>query len=288
MMRSSRYQGKKLKKQPRMRRNTTQGTHGVAKIRVPSAAKKRKLRNDPRIKVPLEVLRNLAFSPRWMSSLLLGVSLWALVTIGYNETFYLSVIPVQGARSITQTEIIETSGLQGSHIFAADPLDAANRIKAIPGVISATVTLRWPNEVNIEIGEDTPVAIWKEKDQIYWINKDGQLLPARTAVTGLLIIESEVTRRRTDDSFVDKSIIDGALQLKKLRSNIEHLYYHPQTGLSYQDGRGWRGHFGVGLDMEQKIIVYEAIVEKLVQQGRQISYISVMNYTKPFYKANSF
>ncbi len=289
MMRSSRYHRKKLRKQPRMRRLEAEGPLGVPKVQVPSAAKKRKRRNDPRIQVPLEFIRTVAFTPRWMSLVLVAVSVWALVLIGQNETFYLSVIPVRGAKSITQTEIIETSGLEGSHVFAANPEEAASRIKDIPGVISATVTLRWPNKVNIEVREDTPVAIWKHGGNIFWINREGKLLPARTAATGLLVIESEESLRTTkDSSFVAEPIIDGALQLKELRPNIEHLFFRPETGLSYQDGRGWRGHFGTGSDMEQKLVVYETIVDELLKQGRHISYISVRNQTKPFYKAEPF
>ena len=272
-----------------MRRSSTNTPPGVRKILVPSAAKKRKRRNDPRINVPLEFIRKVAFTPRWLSMTLLAVSIWALVMIGQNDSFFLSVIPVQGARSITQTEIIETSGLEGSHVFAANPLEAANNIKAIPGVISATVTLRWPNEVNIEIGEDTPVAIWKQGENIFWINRLGQLLPARTAAPGLLVIESEESLQMVNNSsYIDSEIIDGALQLKELRPNIEHLFYRPETGLSYQDGRGWRGQFGTGNDMDQKLVVYETIVEELLKQGKQISYISVRNQAKPFYKAQPY
>jgi len=288
MMRSSRYQRRKLKKQPRIRRLQASGSFGLPKIKVPSGAKKRRRRNDRRIKVPLELIKNLALTPRWMSLTLLIVSVWALALIGQSERFYLSVIPVSGAKSIPQTEIVEASGLEGSHVFSANPLEAANRIKDIPGVISATVTLQWPNQVDIEVGEDTPVAIWKQKGKTFWINDHGQLLPARSTVAGLLVIESEESLLAKDNSYVPKPIIQGALQLKELRPNIDHLFYRPETGLSYQDGRGWRGHFGTGTDMEQKILVYEAIVDELLGEGRQISYISVRNQAKPFYKADPF
>ncbi|MGB3715649.1 MAG: FtsQ-type POTRA domain-containing protein [Candidatus Promineifilaceae bacterium] len=285
MMRSSRHQGRRLRKQPKIRRVQKTSTLALPKIVVPPAAKKRKRRNDRRIQVPLEVFKNLAITSRWISLALLVICIWALLLIGQNGNFYLSVIPVLGSRSIPESEIVEASGLEGSHIFSADPSEAARRINEIPGVISATVTLQWPNEVNIQVGEDTPIAIWKQAGRTYWINESGQLLPARSTVPGLLVIDSEQRTQAKDNGIIDESILNGALQLQELRPNIDLLHYLPGTGLSYEDGRGWRGHFGTGTDMEQKIVVYETIIDELLERGLNISYVSVRNQAKPHYMA---
>ncbi|MEM7118732.1 MAG: hypothetical protein AAF614_40315, partial [Chloroflexota bacterium] len=82
---------------------------------------------------------------------------------------------------------------------------------------------------------------------------------------------------------VPQEVLAGALQLRELRPNIERLYYRPAGGLSYEDGRGWRVYFGTGSDMQQKLVVYETIVEDLVARGLSPSYISVSNQKKPYY-----
>jgi cell division septal protein FtsQ len=284
-MRSSRHQRRKLRKQPKIRRALSSASLALPKIVVPPAAKKRKRRNDRRIQVPIEIFKNVAITSRWISLSVLFICVWALFLIGQNGNFYLSVIPVLGTKSIPQSEIVEASGLGGRHIFSADPSEAANRISEIPGVISATVTLQWPNEVNILVGEDTPTAIWKQAGKTYWINESGVLLPVRATVPGLLVIESEQTTQAVDNESIDKTILIGARQLQDLRPNIDLLYYQPGTGLSYEDGRGWRGHFGTGSDMEQKIVIYEAIVDELLDRGLDISYVSVQNKLKPYYLA---
>ena len=71
--------------------------------------------------------------------------------------------------------------------------------------------------------------------------------------------------------------------LRELRPNINQLYYRPAGGLSYQDGRGWRAYFGEGTDMNQKLVVYEAIVADLESRGLTPAYISVSNQEKPYY-----
>jgi len=201
---------------------------------------------------------------------------------------------------------VAASGLGGAHVFSADPNEAAARIAELPGVVSSKVTLAWPNQVEIEIIEDTPIAVWQEGGQQFWITKRSELIPARTPAIGLLTIEYEVPPTPSADSastdeaavteetavsphaavgFVPEDVLSGALQLRQLRPNIDKLFYRPASGLSYQDGRGWRAFFGTGTDMNQKLAVYETIVADLQARQIQPAYISVSNQEKPYYKA---
>ena len=217
------------------------------------------------------------------------------------------------------------SGLAGRHIFAADPQEAADHLGQMGGVITASVTLHWPNDVSIILREKPPLATWQEGDEAYWIDEDGGLAPARAQTVGLLNIvsevtsdsavvtsdelrvtseEEEVTSDKTADeeqaaadeeqaadgvdaqvAFVPRDVLAGALQLRALRPNIDKLYYRPSGGLSYQDGRGWRAYFGTGQDMHQKLVVYETVVAQLMERGVRPEYISVSNQHKPYYRA---
>ncbi len=115
-----------------------------------------------------------------------------LYLIGSDERFYLSYIPVEGSSTIEINDIVAESGLAGSHIFAADPQEAADKISRIGGVITSTVTLHWPNEVMIRIREKPPLATWQEGETLYWIDADGHLTNARAQTVGLLNIISEI------------------------------------------------------------------------------------------------
>ena len=90
-------------------------------------------------------------------------------------------------------------------------------------------------------------------------------------------------RPLTSLAFIPPDVLDGAIQLKELRPTIDQLYYKPAGGLSYQDERGWRGYFGTGMQMNQKLVVYERIVSDLTARGIQPAYISVSNQEKPYY-----
>ncbi len=325
----------RLRKQPRMRRINTASAVPLPDLSTPEArsarktADKRKRRNSQqRVRKPLAGIMGVVLSTRWLSLAVLVGCAYALFIIGGDEGFYLNYIPVEGATSLDINHVVAESGLAGRHIFAADPQEAADRLGQMGGVITATVTLHWPNDVSIILREKPPLATWQEGDESYWIDEDGGLSPARAQTVGLLNIISEVTsdelrvtsdesgatseeeeaaeeltveeEEATDDAlttndeqpttgaqvaFVPREVLQGALQLRELRPNIEQLYYQPSGGLSYQDGRGWRAYFGTGGDMHQKLAVYETVVAKLMERGIRPQYISVSNQYKPYYRA---
>lgn len=275
---------KRLRKQPRVRRAKATGSDAIPRIVVPKAAKKRRRRNQRHFHLPTAFLKDVILSARWLSLALLAVSIFAIVQIGQDSRYFLTNIPVTGNVAVPDSEVIAVSGLAGSHVFAADPKMAAERIGQIPGVISVTVQLNWPNQASIQMQEDEPVAIWKKGNDSFWITKGGELVPARHPVAGLLTIEYEEIADVPFEDYIANDVLVGALMLKELRPNIDHLFYEPGNGLSYQDGRGWRVYFGSGSDMGQKIVVYETVVEDLLERSITPRYISVRNYEKPYYR----
>jgi hypothetical protein len=131
------------------------------------------------------------------------------------------------------------------------------------------------------------VVTWIENERTWWVDADGFKFKAREALPGLLPIQVDTVEGKAsqpNDEPVPAAAIHGALQLRELRPNIEMLHYDPAHGLSYQDGRGWRGYFGVGTDMPQKLAVYEKLTADLTARGIYPRLISVENLGAPYYK----
>lgn len=290
---------KRLRKQPKLRRVESATFVSQPKLRVPKTAKQRKRRNSRRVHLPVAGIKAFIFSSRWLSLALLAFVIFAIYLVGSDEKFYLTTIPVEGTTSIPASEVVAASHLAGMHIFATDPNEAAAKITAVPGIISAAVSVQWPNQVSIAVTEDTPIAVWFENGNSFWVTRGGNLIPARSEAAGLLVIESEIpahvaaaseseegaaTAAEAQVAFVPAEALAGAQQLRQLRPNIDRLYYQPGNGLSYQDGRGWRAYFGTGTDMTQKLVVYETIVADLLAKGITPAYVSVANQERPFYK----
>lgn len=290
---------RRLRKQPKVRRMQTAPAMTMPRMRVPETAQRRRKRNRRRVHFPTAAVKRVIISARWLSLLLCALSIAALVITGLYEDYYVTYIPVEGVTSIPADEIVEASGLAGAHVFAVDPNAAAAQVAELPGVISATVSLTWPNQVYITIREETPVALWEQDGQQYWISQAGNVLPARIPLEGMVVIEVEETAQQTAGSnqgsqpasavppFIPPEVLAGALQLHELRPNLDRFYYDPSHGLSFIDGQGWRAYFGSGEDMERKMIVYEAIVNELQARGEVAQYISVSNQEKPYYRVQT-
>ncbi len=298
---------KRLRKQPRVRRINASATMAMPSMRVPATANRRRKRNIGRLRIPGEATRRVLLSARWASLLLLVLSVGALAIIGLNEDFYVTFIPVDGVASISPEEIVAASGLAGAHVFSVDPGTVAENISELPGVISATVKLSWPNELQISIREDAPVAIWVQDEKQYWVSKEGALLPARMTVGGLLVIEAEglilpgadaedpvaVEDEAVEEAepaagnpYLPPEILAGALELQQLIPGLTKLYYDPSGGLSFQDSGGWRAYFGSGDNIIGKMALYDAVIADLLSRNLTPQYVSVVNVEKPYYRAD--
>ncbi len=202
-----------------------------------------------------------------------------------DPRMFVDGINLGGAALVPGEEIYAEAGIARQNIFWADPVAVQKRIATIPGIASATVTVEWPANVTIVVKERVPLVTWMEGDQKWWVDAEGQKFKSRGNLPGLVpIAVDDASGEGGKNGRVPVEAIQGAIQLRDLRPNIELLHYDIQHGISYQDGRGWRGYFGVGADMAQKLAVYESLVDNLMSRGVLPAVISVENLKAPYYR----
>lgn len=228
-----------------------------------------------------EALGRIAGTWRMYSLALITVLGALLLYTLTDRSYYVTALNLGGASLVPQEEIYAASGLAGQHVFWVDPAEVKRRVAAVPGIASAAITVTYPAKVELVVVERVPKVTLVEGEKKWWVDAAGQKFLSRGDLPGLLPILSESA---TELEALPPEAVLGALLLKQLRQNIEKLYYDPLHGLSYQDGRGWRGYFGVGADMEKKLAVYEALVEQLMQRGEYPARISVEDLDAPYYK----
>jgi cell division protein FtsQ len=204
--------------------------------------------------------------------------------IGSDSNYYVSNIQVAGTDTLSQRAVADASGMEGMHIFWLNPADVAQRVAEIPSVMTATVEIGWPNWARIDVSERTPVLVWDQAGDRFWVDERGRLMQARQETSDLLLILSQQTDKLFVGDRIPIDVVAGALQLRQERPNITSLFYEWGSGLSYEDGRNWRAYFGTGLDMNQKLVVYEVLVADLLARGLKPKYVSVINKDKPFYR----
>ncbi len=227
------------------------------------------------------------FNVSWrLASLSMVILLSAMLArLLIDPRLFVDGINLGGAALVPGEEIYAESGIARQHIFWVDSAAVQKRIATIPGIASATVTIEWPSNVTIVVKERVPVVTWMEGDQKWWVDAEGQKFKSRGDL-GLLpiAVDDAATGVGGRSGRVPVEAIQGALQLRDLRPNIEMLHYDAQHGISYQDGRGWRGYFGLGADMAQKLAVYESLVDNLLSRGMLPAVVSVENLKAPFYR----
>ncbi|MEM7799977.1 MAG: FtsQ-type POTRA domain-containing protein, partial [Chloroflexota bacterium] len=152
---------RKLRKQTKVRRVNRTASYAPELELPDTVSARRRHRRRLRFAEPMAAVQSFFTSPRWISGLILGLTLYCFYYMISTSNFYITVVPVEGLFSISANEIVSASDLAGRHIFSADPVKAAQMINDTPGIISTEVNLAWPNQVEIMVEEETPVAVWK-------------------------------------------------------------------------------------------------------------------------------
>jgi hypothetical protein len=235
------------------------------------------------------------FGWRWVSLSICLAIVAGMVAVFSNPIFYVQHAEIGGLRYVPPEEVYASAGIANYHILYVDPAAVEQRVLESPSLESAQVIIGWPARVIINVREREPALIWEQGSDRYWVDVNGNLMLVRRELSSLVLVINEgdaIPFRCTGADCqggvsqtpgIDPAVVLGAQQLKTLRSNIDVLYYDPVHGLSYQDGRGWRGYFGTGTDMNDKLAVYETLVVDLIARGLQPNRIDVSNLSAPYY-----
>lgn len=207
-----------------------------------------------------------------------------------GSMFYVSHVYVGGVRYLPPEEIYGLSGIANLHIFWVDPQDVARAVERDPAVATADVEVNWPSRVDIRVVEREPSIIWEQAGVRTWIDVQGYVMPMRADDADLLrIVVEGIDSPVSPYERIPKDVVDGALQLRALRPNIDVLFLHPVEGLGLLDGRGWRVYFGTGDDMPEKLLIYEGLVDAVWKDGTGIwpEFFDVGDLRAPYYRIGS-
>jgi hypothetical protein len=185
---------------------------------------------------------------------------------------------------MSTTEVFALTNVTGLHVFWLDPAQVRADLLRSPTIADATVQIGFPpNMVQIIIEEREPALVWEQAGVASWIDLQGRVMTQREDRPTLLRVTMDETVSGTAGGSIDAAIVTGAVQLHALLPNAATLRYHPDKGLGYTDARGWMVWFGVGADMQQKILIYNAIVEAIQARGEIPAEINIVNPDAPVY-----
>jgi len=112
------------------------------------------------------------------------------------------------------------------------------------------------------------------------------MIPARAPLDNLIRVEATIGAfddPLTDGEQLDNAIVFGALQMQELMPELTSLNYDPINGLGWTDGNGWQVWMGSGTGMNEKIKIYQTLVQNLTARGIQPGEVNIANPRAPFY-----
>lgn len=226
------------------------------------------------------------FSWRVVSALIV-LSMLALLVLFFNtNAFYVHSVAVGGVRTLSKEEVFALSGVADYHLFWVNPREVQANLQRSPSVARAEVRLAWPPQmVQIVIAEREPVLVWEQAGAAVWIDAQGQVMQQREDRPELIRVSYEGLASNplgVNDS-VSTDVVAGALQLRDLAPQITTLRYSQDYGLGYRDPRGWDVWFGIGSDMPNRFLIYNALVENLQSRGIVPNVISVADPEAAYY-----
>ena len=227
-----------------------------------------------------------------VSIVLLGALIYLAFTLPY---FQVSGATVTGNNRLSPEEINAVLGVTGDPIFLVHPDQVATQLLTnYPELAAAEVSISLPNHVNVTVTERQPVILWQQDGGMTWIDAAGVAFLPRGLVTGLVMVNGlgmPPVVAAPDEAqfgpkpFVQKELVSAILALAPKVPADSTMIYDPSYGLGWKDSRGWNAFFGTSLkNMPLKAIVYEALVNSLIEQGQTPELISVAYPSAPYYR----
>ncbi len=219
---------------------------------------------------------------RFVSGFVVVVLLIVLGVFFGADAFYVHEIAVAGLETMTYNEIYMLSGIADTQIFWVDPLEVRRNLLESPTIADAQISVRWEVPmVQILIQEREPALVWQQGDTETWIDVQGRVMEQRGERPDLLRVvvegETDIIPER-----IELNTVTGALQLRELLPDTRVLRYSSANGLGIVDPGGWSAWFGDGVDIPEKILVYNAIIADLLERGVAFETIFVINPDSPW------
>lgn len=220
--------------------------------------------------------------------ILLIAGLWTIWFVLSSPRFLVNEPTVVNNRSVTQAEIVGLADVHDRAIWNIKPEQVAARVAQNPYIYTATVDLRLPNVVLIQVQEREAVIVWNSLGNNYEVTADGVVLgPSKTITNTTLIIYDTRQIPIEIGANVDIDALDLA-QALNLRVPAEIGW----TPTRYE----WDPYYGLSIFNNTQQIVFGrlndkkvsldqklAILKKITEGGEAWTFLDVRP-EKPYYR----
>jgi hypothetical protein len=138
---------------------------------------------QPGIELNIPSLPQIAVGWRAVSFLLVLAMAAALVFAWTSPRFTIEQPKVSGLKNLSTTDIMDILKLEGKPVFALSSAVLEEQLLTqFPEVVTASVRLGLPNEMNITVTERVPVLAWEMNGQTEYVDSYGYAFPVRSGI----------------------------------------------------------------------------------------------------------
>jgi hypothetical protein len=151
--------------------------------------------------------------------------------------------------------------------------------------------------VAVYVEERQPLLVWKQEGRTVLVDANGYAFPMRSPEDPApsLVVESlsspPVLTQAVEDienviqpQFMTVEMVSAILSMSAQAPTGSPLVYDAKQGLGWRDVQGWEAYFGDVRNMDLKLKIYRALVEKLKKEGTPPALISVEHVHTPYYR----
>ena len=221
-----------------------------------------------------------------VAGLILAIILVSLLAYFFtSDAFYVYEATVHGSNLVSADEVFQRTNVEGFSIFFIDSQQVEEAIRTIPDIREATVQVRLPNQIIVQVGERQARVMWQTGEQRYGVDDEGTILPLRAETEpSIPLIRDLDSRPRQAGEQVDLEIISAVERYQTLLPSVKEFSYSQQYGLSVENEHGWRVYLGNGEGAEVKVAIMEALVQRLESQGASVEFIDLRFQEGPHYR----
>jgi len=257
---------------------------------------------------------------RLVSAMIVALLGFLLYNLWNSPKYQVNVAQVSGLQRISAHEVQAVLGLSGQPVFTLNQHAMQEKLaKTFPEFEAVSVKVSLPNLVKVSVKERVPALIWRKGDQIQMVDISGIAFPIREDAMQLRLPVVEASspppllQIQDDPSELDASQLDqrtvqadaqseeqGTAQDVRQLMSAEMvtailtmalqaptgttLVYDARHGLGWMDQGGWQVYFGDVENMQMKLHVYYALIEKLQQDGSTPRMVSVEYVHAPYFR----
>jgi hypothetical protein len=264
--------------------------------------KKQKLRrrydltlNVPGAEMRIPAVPQISIGIRLMSGMLVLALAMLLYHLWSSPSYHVEGAEIVGLQRLTSLDVNSVMDVAGELIFAVDAEGTQQRLQeAFPEFSSVTVSVGLPRDVSVTVEERLPILTWRQDGRTVLVDANGIAFPLRDQAQSdpALVVDAfdspppiELDQGENgSEHFLPIEMMSAILSMSGHAPEGSLLVYDPKHGLGWRDSQGWEVYFGSVKDIDIKLRIYEAMVDKFAAEGINPVLISVEHMHSPYYR----